>query len=83
MKIFGTIVTVLFFSLITLGACSQATPQEQSAHDQSVGNRIVNNGIYFMDRKTNLCFFSYGPGEHYGMMASVPCSPEVLQKVVN
>lgn len=70
-----TLLGLLALFVLHVAACE--TKEEAVQHNKkALADRVEMFG-YFKDPRTNLCFAGYGMGWNYGLLANVPCSPEV------
>lgn len=71
---------ILFLSIICLSACNQTASE---LHDDYIRHDdYINKTMEFhKNANANVCFATLWLGRSYGMMASIPCTPEVEKQI--
>lgn len=64
---------IVLLSLILFGCSAEQISKMNKEHDDG----IIKTIYYKKDKRTGLCFASWGLGGNGGLLTNVPCTPEV------
>lgn len=56
---------------------------DQNEFRRNTSKEMMSQTIYVRDTRTNLCFATWLAGSSAGSLTNVPCSPEVVAKLIN
>lgn len=72
---------IMLFALCGLNATAGCCPNSK-ADEKSNERYVMDKLSYVKDPRTNTCFALYYPTTQWGLMATVPCTPEIEKLLV-
>lgn len=78
---------ILLCMFILCSSCELSSSPKEEEDSRKEGIQITINSLekysaYYKDKTNNICFIGSGVGYNAGVLATVPCTPEI-EKVAN